>query len=325
MGLLPEKKSIPKQKLQDYFVLIFGEPNIGKTRLAAEFPNAMFALTETGTKGISVYSINVAKKAKKQGKHPWQIFTQIQEEFVKGNHNFETFVIDTEDNAYDWCLDYISKQNGVNHPGEKQDFGATWKLVKDEYKRAHDIIQNNGYGLVSISHARFKEIEDMKGRKRDKLVPSVGGSSGRFLIDDSDIVILYDKDKDDNRILRLSSSKDFTAKQRLDFDVDIIPAEGSPKKAYENFEKEFKKAVKKANKTFNITEDMINEHYELLEKEKEQQSFGEVVEEIIALCKEKGLNKKENADMMKEKFNTKTFEGLTYEQATQHLEDLKGD
>ena len=99
MSLVPKEKSIPAQSLQDYHVLIFGEPGTGKTSLAAQFPNAMFAATEMGTKALSVYQTNIAEEAKKRGKLPWEVFREVVDEFIKGEHDFDSFIIDTEDSV----------------------------------------------------------------------------------------------------------------------------------------------------------------------------------------------------------------------------------
>lgn len=323
MGLIPNSKSIPRQNLQDYHVLIFGEAGSGKTSLAAQFPNAMFAATEMGTKALSVFQVNIAEEAKKRGKMPWVIFRETVDEFIKGDHDFDTFVIDTEDVLYEWCLDFITEKLG-GHPGELNDFGASWAKLKSEFKEPHEMIKNNGYGLVSVSHAQYKEIEDIEGKKRDKLMPTVGGSSATYLIDDSDIIILYRKDKEGNRVLSLEPTNDFEGKQRIrTFRKSDIPAGDSAKKAYKNFKKEFDKAIKKLNKEENITEEEIEEFYTKREEVRNTKSFKQIVDEIIEECQRLGLSKKDNAKEMKKEFGTTKFSKLSYENAKSRLKDLK--
>lgn len=323
MSLIPDSKKIPAQSLSDYHVLIFGEAGTGKTSLAAEFPNALFAETETGTKALSVFSVNIAEKAKMEGKLNWVVFRELVDEFIEGQHDFETFVIDTEDVLYEWCLEFITHKLG-GHPGELNDFGASWNELKKEFKEPHEQIKNSGFGLVSISHARYKEIEDINGKKRDKLMPTVGGSSAKYLIDDSDIIILYNKDSDGNRVLSLEPTNDFTGKQRIrTFTKDDISAGNSAKEAYKNFKSEFDKAIEKLNKEENITEDDIENYRQKKKEKKTQKPFKVIVDEIIKECQRLGMSKKDNSKKMTELYGVSSLNKLDYETAKEYLNTLK--
>ena len=55
MSLLPEKKTIPKQKFNEVFKLYYGAPNSGKSSTAGQNPNALFAMFEDGLAGMSAY------------------------------------------------------------------------------------------------------------------------------------------------------------------------------------------------------------------------------------------------------------------------------
>lgn len=321
--LIPEKKSVPAQNLSDYHMLIFGEAGTGKTSFGAQFPKGLFAATEMGTKALSVFQVNIEEKARKQGKMPWLVFRDLVDEFVKGEHDFETFIIDTEDVLYEWCLDYITHiLNG--HPGELNDFGASWKKLKSEFKEPHEMIKNAGYGLVSVSHAQYKEIEDIEGKKRDKLMPTVGGSSAKYLIDDSDIIILYKKNSKGNRVLSLEPTNDFTGKQRIrTFEKKDIPAGDSAKEAFENFKKEFDKAIKKLNKEEGISKKDIEEFYKRKEEIRKKKPFKTLVDEIVQECQRLGLNKQDNAQEMKEDYGIANFNKLSYEDAKDRLKKLK--
>lgn len=323
MDLLPDKRSIPKQKLTDYHVLIFGESGIGKTSLASQFPNSLIALTETGTKAMSVHDVNVAKQARKENKLNWIVFMELVEQFINEPHDFETFIIDTEDNLYNWCLEYITQKLGA-HPGEKDDFGASWAELKKEFRKPHNMIKNNGYGLVSVSHAQYKEVEDLKGKKRDKLIPSVGGSSAEYLINDSDIVVLYDMNREDERILRLEPTKDFTAKQRIStLEQTDIPAGNSAEEAFSNFKAHFDKAIEELNEKENVTEEMIEEHYRQREQEKKMQEKSKITSKIVSECKNLGMKKSENSNVIEDIYGVNSVRELTYEQAEDYLQRVE--
>ena len=154
-------------------------------------------------------------------------------------------------------------------------------------------------------------------------MPSVTGGSGNWLVNESDIMILFDKDEEGKHILRVGSTKDFDAKQRIDFNKNVISGGNSAKEAYNNLLKEFNKAVEKRNKELGITEKQIKEYYKELEKFKKSKSFNKIVDEIIEECQELGLSKKDNAKEMKEEFGVMKFSQLNYEDAKKRLENLK--
>ncbi len=59
MALLPNTRTPPKSKLSDYNIVIYGHPQIGKTTLAARFPNAVFLATEDGQNALECYLVRI--------------------------------------------------------------------------------------------------------------------------------------------------------------------------------------------------------------------------------------------------------------------------
>lgn len=322
MNLLPENKTIPKQEFNEVMKIYYGEPNTGKTSTAAQNPNALFAMFEDGLAGLSAYGVNIQKKSRKRGKLRWEIFLDLVDELLTEDHNFDELVIDTADRAIEACIEYTKEQENISDIAD-QEWGKGWRTLFSNFKEPIEKIQSSNVGLTVISHSEMKDITDMKGKTRTKIVPSIVGKSGSWLIDESDIVILFDKDENKNRLLRVESTKNFDAKQRIKFPDGDIPAGDSPEEAYKNLRKAFKKAVKENNKKYGITEEDIKRHYEMKEKEENEKTFRELVDEIIEECQELGLSKKDNAKEMKKDFGTTKFSKLSYEDAEQRLKDLK--
>lgn len=321
MGLIPdkEKPSIPKQKLEEYFVLVFGEPNVGKTSFANQFPNSLFALFEGGTSGLLTNEVDCVKEGRKRGKSPWTILKELKRDFLLGEHDYQTLIIDTEDRAYEDCLNYICKKRGIDHPSE-EGYGQGWNALNKEFQTLHRDLEMSPYGLVAISHADFKEVENIRGQKRDKIIPSVGGSSGQWLVDEADIIILYDKDEDGNRIMRVESSKDYDAKQRITFPENIISAGDSAEEAFNNFKEAFDKAIENVNEKYGITDKMIKEYYN--EKEKEQK-LDILINEIKTTAKEKEMSGVQISKEMNEVIGCSKPSELTIDTANKFLKYLK--
>jgi len=323
MSLLPEKKTIPKQKFNEVFKLYYGAPNSGKSSTAGQNPNALFAMFEDGLAGMSAYGVNIPQKARKLGKSEWQVFLDLVEEFLNEEHNFNELVIDTADRGIEACTDYTKEMEGISDLSD-QEWGKGWRNLFDNFKKPIEDLQMSEFGCTVLSHSEMKDITDAKGRTRTKIVPSLTGKSGSYLVDQADIVVLFDKDEDNNRLLRVESTKNFDAKQRIQFPDGDIPAGNSPEEAYKNLRNAFKKAVKINNKKFGITKKQIEEYYEEKEKERNQKTFKQLINDIAAKCQELGLSKKDNAKEMKEKYGTPSLGKLTYEQAQDRVEELKG-
>jgi hypothetical protein len=319
MGLLTTKPDIPRQYLYEFFIVVFGLRGIGKTEFALNFPGAYLLRFEDGTKAQLSYGLALQEIARKKDLSPWDILKQVQDEFLMGDHNYKTIVWDTEDIAYDNCMDFVCRENNFSHPSDKG-YGKGWKELNAEYQLEHRRIMMSKYGLISVSHARFKKIKDIYGNERDMLIPSVGGNSGQWLLDEADIIILYDKDEEGNRILRLESDKNFEAKQRLKFPEPIIPAGNSGKEAFDNFKKAFDIAIKENNKKFGITPNMIEEYYSEINQEK---TLEELIDKIILVAKSKNMNGIQNSEEMKKIIGCESLKELDEEKANQYLEYLK--
>jgi predicted kinase len=71
-----------------YYVLLYGEPGIGKSTFAASAPNPIFLCSEDGANeiGVARITLNTLKE-----------FKDAIEELIKTEHNYKTIVIDTVD------------------------------------------------------------------------------------------------------------------------------------------------------------------------------------------------------------------------------------
>lgn len=323
MSLLPEKKTVPKQNFHEYTKVFYGAPGSGKTSVAAQNPNAVFIMFEDGIAGHSVFAINIPRIAKKQGKMRWVVFLDVVEELLTEDHNFNEVIIDTGDRAIDACADYTKEMEGIDNLSQKS-FGAAWRDLFKYFKKPIEKLKMSELGFTLISHGKLKEVTDIQGRTHDKLVANMTGQSGQWIIDEADIVLLFDVDDDDNRMMRVEATKNFDAKQRIKFPDGDIPMGKNEKEAYKNLIDSFENAVKQRNKELGITKEQIKEYYQDLEEFKSKKSFKDLINDIAAKCQKLGLSKKDNAKEMKEKYGTPSLGKLTYEQAQDRVEELKG-
>lgn len=175
---LPDTHAIQEENLVKYAGLIYGREKIGKTTTFASFPDAIFFATEPGTKGLAIYEFNSGAGGVKD----WSIFRAGVDALVADTSmRFKTVIIDTADRAYDMCLDWVCANKGVEYPGQdsdgKEDFGKSWRAVKNEFvEQIHRLIQA-GYGIWFTSHAKETEIKTKSGQKYDKIYPSMSNQA----------------------------------------------------------------------------------------------------------------------------------------------------
>lgn len=322
MGLLPEKKSVPKQNFHEYMKLYYGEPSMGKTSTAAQNEDAVFIMFEDGIAGLSVYAVNIPRIAKKEGKSKWDVFKNVVDELLNSDHNFNEVVIDTADRAIDACGTYTEKTEGLSDLANG-DWGMGWRKLFSNFKEPLQRLQMSELGLTVIAHSDMKEVTDIKGRTRDKIIPSITGKSAQWLMDESDIVVLFDKDEDNNRVMRVESTKNFDAKQRIKFPKGVISMGKNEEEAYKNLLKNFQKAVKDRNKELGITEEQIKDYYQAQQEFKEKKDFQQLVDEIIDECEKQGIGRTDNAKKIHKEYGVKSLAELEYEQAEDYLSKLK--
>ena len=330
MGLIPNKPNIPAQRIEDYNLLIFSEPGLGKTNFANSCNGALLTMFEASAKAILSNSVELYKEVSKNPNYnyEWEYFVDLIDEFNTTEHNYNTFGVDTITRSYEAAMEYLinTKFNGVT-PAEmmSSDDSSGYSILNRELQTQYNKILNSKYGSVFTAHAKYKKIKDIKGNTREELVPDSGGSFARWLKGQVDIIIFIDKNKDDQRIFRIESTKDFNAKQRLNFEVDEILVETKDlnfgKYMYEVFKKEFDKAIENTNKVFGVTQKMIDDYY----KEKEEENeLAKIKNEIINICKDKGVTPVKNKQFLKEQFNIESINNFVdIKNANKYLKFIK--
>ena len=101
---LPTTKTQPKPDLADLTVLVYGQTKIGKSTLCSHADSALFLATEPGLNALDVYQVPIQS---------WEDLRKACAEIVEGNHPFKTVILDTIDNAYKFCTEYIDRKSVV--------------------------------------------------------------------------------------------------------------------------------------------------------------------------------------------------------------------
>lgn len=132
--------------------VIYGAEGIGKTTLAAQFPNPLFIDTEGSTKQLDV--------ARLPAPTSWEMLMQ-ELDFVIGRRPCATLVIDTVDWAEQLCIADLCARNNKNGI-EDFGYGKGWEYEKESIgkflNKLTEVI-NAGINVTLTAHAALRKFE----------------------------------------------------------------------------------------------------------------------------------------------------------------------
>ena len=132
--------------------VIYGVEGIGKSTLAAKFPNPLYIDTEGSTKRLDVSRLPAPSS--------WEMLFQ-ELEFVKQNRPCATLIIDTVDWAEQLCIaDLCAKNNksGIEDFG----YGKGWEYEKESFGKLLNKLTevvDVGINVVLVAHAVLRKFE----------------------------------------------------------------------------------------------------------------------------------------------------------------------
>ena len=209
---LPTAKSSPVRDIRDYTFLIYGQPKAGKTTFCSNFEGALFIATEPGHKFQEIYKVDPKN---------WRDIQMIAKHLLNTEHDFKTIVIDTADNAYKMCGDYVKQKNNIQHESDLG-FGKGYALIKDEFMRVINALAQKGFGIVFISHAQTREIEE-NGIKRAFTDTTLGGSASKVISGLCDFIFYASIDANGKRTIRTKANPSVNAGDRSGKLPEIMP------------------------------------------------------------------------------------------------------
>ena len=154
IDILSIQPSVISKDLRKKYILLAGQPKIGKTEFCSMAPDALIVAFEMG--------INARPGAMVQPVEKWSDFKLILRQLEKpeAKQKFSTICIDTVGIAYDTCEKFICAQNGVQKIGEIP-YGGGYSALSKEFEASLRKITMMGYGLIMTCH--LKESADADG------------------------------------------------------------------------------------------------------------------------------------------------------------------
>ena len=142
-----------------YKIVIYGPEGIGKTMLAARFPDPLFLDTEGGTRYYNVRRISTDDG--RSVPSSWTMLKEMAEAVRDGELTCKTLIVDRIDWAEALCLKAVCdkfQKGGIEDFGyckgytyEEEEFGRFLNLLGEIYHR--------GINIVCTAHANLRRIE----------------------------------------------------------------------------------------------------------------------------------------------------------------------
>lgn len=153
IDLLSLQPSVISKDLREKYILLAGQPKIGKTEFCSMAPDALIFAFEMGT--------NARPGAMVQPIEKWGDFKlalrQLEKPEVKAK--FATICIDTVGIAYEVCEKFIIAQAGVQKIGDIP-YGGGYAALSKEFESCLRKITMLGYGLIMTCHLKESADED---------------------------------------------------------------------------------------------------------------------------------------------------------------------
>jgi len=206
LALLPTEKRKPKQRLEDFSILLYGTWKIGKSTFCSQMDHPLFLATEPGLEALEVYEVKIPD---------WKTFLQACAEISQGNHPFKTIVIDTVDNLWKACSEYVRDQLDIMHESDLA-YGKGYAMVRDEFFRVLRKLSLLPYGLVMTSHVEMMEVKT-RTTTITKAVPTIPKSGREIILGWVDMILYAHSvvtDEGEIRVIRTKPSENWEAGDR---------------------------------------------------------------------------------------------------------------
>lgn len=164
LNLQPQQIS---KNLKGKYIMLYGQPGVGKTSLAAQFERVLIAGFEMGTNALNNVYVAPVKT--------WEDWKKMVKDLCRKDElkeKFHAVAIDTVDEAWNLCTKYVCGQAGVDNLSDVG-FGKLYAEASKEFSQPFRDLAYNGYGLIFTSHSAEKEFKNERGEKYTQIVPAL--------------------------------------------------------------------------------------------------------------------------------------------------------
>lgn len=169
---LPSSNNVPPPDLTSYTWFLYGEKGIGKSTLAAQFPDVTaYFMWEKGRRGLKAPIIPDFSRNEKP--LTWERFLEYLN-ILLSDHEPHRIVIDTLDVCSKAWEDHHARIRNIPSLLGVQDHGRTWSVAMDDWVNTYTSLIFAGWRFTFLSHVR----------KRPKVIRGVTREEAKELIDE---------------------------------------------------------------------------------------------------------------------------------------------
>ena len=221
--MLPTTRTSRETDYLKFIYLIFGIPKIGKSTILSKMGKVLVFATEPGHKSLEIFKYEVQNKKTGKLESPtrWIDFKICCKDLVTEDHDFNCLGIDTVDNLWKWCSEYICHKHKIEHESDLG-FGKGYALVREEFMKPINYLAQRGMGIIFVSHSKTSEKE-LVNRKITYTDSTLPGSAAKVINGLCDYILYFFVDVEGHRLIRTKGIETINAGDRTGKLPEIIP------------------------------------------------------------------------------------------------------
>lgn len=247
--LAPGELNEPSDNLLDYVILLYGESGIGKTSTASKIPGSYVIQCDPNRRGLKIRQTCIDDmtiselKENRDKPTPWEVIKSVYKKAC-ADKSVKVIVIDNFGMFYEHCLRHRCFKLGIDDPQEQNDYGQTWRDIKDEMVSLLNKVNSVGKGLFLIAHDAKKEILLKDDTTVERIQPALMSAPFDFVKAVTNFAF-YMAHLSSGRVVYLRTGSEIWSKCCTDGDqprffdpegnpVNRIPAGNSPSECWQN-------------------------------------------------------------------------------------------
>lgn len=172
-----------KSRVEPPIILVHGVAGIGKTTLASQFPNPIFAWTEKGAGVLDVVGTPILTT--------YDDMIDVLSSLYSEDHEFKTLVVD----SVDWFEPLVwakacelNKWNTIEDPGYGKGFAAALELWKQYLDGLSALRDQKGMTIVQIAHTDIRRHDPPESEPYDRYVLKLHKGASAKLMEHADCI-----------------------------------------------------------------------------------------------------------------------------------------
>jgi hypothetical protein len=164
-------------------ILLHGVAGVGKTSLAAAFPNPVFAMVEDGAGMLDITGAPIKS---------WDDMMAMIGSLYDEEHDFQTFVVD----SLDWFEPLVwaeacrlNKWNSIEDAGYGKGYVAATELWRQFVDGVNALRTEKGMTIINIAHTDVKRFDAPDTEPYDRYIIKLHKAASALLMEHSDAIL----------------------------------------------------------------------------------------------------------------------------------------